>query len=74
MDDCVQNPEMGMNSSLKINNSILERKFKMENNKPERTMTLEEVLLLIQEMTFEECIETLHTMEKRRKELQEMMD
>ena len=46
----------------------------MENNKPERTMTLEEVLLLIQEMTFEECIETLHTMEKRRKELQEMMD
>ncbi len=74
MDDCVQNPEMRMNSSLKFNNSILERKFKMENNETERTMVLEEMILHIQEMTILELIEFYDSVDKRRKELQEMMD
>ena len=42
----------------------------MENNETERSMDLEEVLSLIQEMTFEECIELLGLVIKRRKELQ----
>ena len=71
---------MGMNSSLKFNNSILENNI-MDNNKNNRTMTLEEVRLYIQEMTLEELEEMtleevllqiqVYTIEKRRKELQD---
>ena len=43
----------------------------MENNKTERTMTLEEILSFIQEMTIEELIESKDSVDKRRKELQD---
>ena len=43
----------------------------METNETERTMTLEEVLSHIQEMTIEELIELQDSVDKGRKELQD---